>query len=151
MVQNLAAAVGEQVTTMPQYRQFESKPYRPRMTPFWYFDRWPYLKFILRETSSVFVAYFAVITLIQIAAVNSGPTAYEGFKACMASPAIFIVNCIALAFLLFHAVTWFMLVPRVMARQVLGRSIPDSMAAMPNYGIWVAASILIALVALRII
>lgn len=136
---------------MPQYSQFQPKPYRPVMSPYWYFDRWPYLRFILRETSSVFVAYFAVVMLVQISALNNGPTAYRNFESWMASPAVFIVNVIALLFICFHAVTWFALVPRVMTRQVLRKSIPNLVSAIPNYGIWLAASVIVALFALRCI
>jgi fumarate reductase subunit C len=136
---------------MPQYRQFQPKPYEPRMSPFWYFDRWPYLKFMLRETSSVFVAYFAVIMLVQIAAINGGPISYVRFNAFMATPLMVCLNILAFLFVCLHAVTWFMLVPRVMMRQVLGRPTPDLMAAMPNFAIWLAASVFVAIFALRLI
>jgi fumarate reductase subunit C len=69
----------------------------------------------------------------------------------MATPAVFIVNLIAFVFVCFHAVTWFMLVPRVMARQVLGRPTPEMIAAAPNFGVWLVASVVVALFVLRII
>jgi fumarate reductase subunit C len=136
---------------MPQYKRFQPKPYQPRMSPFWYFDRWPYLKFMLREASSAFVAYFAIVILLQIAAINGGPITYANFNALMRTPPMLILNVLALAFVCFHAITWFMLVPRVMMRQMLGRPTEDLMAAAPNFGIWFAASIIVALFALRII
>ncbi len=121
------------------------------MSPYWYFDRWHYLRFLLREASSLFVAYFAVLMLVNIAALANGPTAYARFEATLASPVFIITNAVALLFLLLHTVTWFSLVPRVMARQVLGKAIPDAVAALPNYLIWFAASLVVALFALRII
>jgi fumarate reductase subunit C len=136
---------------MPQYRQFQSKAYLPEMSAYWYFDRWPYLKFMLREASSIFVAWFAVVILLQLNALISGPAAYEDFQRWMATPAVFIVNVISLVFVCFHAITWFGLVPRVMARQVLQRPTPDLVSAAPNFGIWLVASIIVALFALRVI
>jgi fumarate reductase subunit C len=136
---------------MPQYRQFQPKPYQPEMTAYWYFDRWPYLEFMLRESSSVFVGWFAVVMLLQLNAVISGPTAYANFQRWMATPAVFIVNLITFVFVCFHAITWFTLVPRVMVRQLLARPAPEMMAAAPNFGIWFAASIVVALFALRVI
>jgi fumarate reductase subunit C len=136
---------------MPQYRQFQPKAYRPEMKPYWYFDRWPYLKYILREVSSVFVGWFAIVILLQLNALISGPTAYANFQQWMATPVVFIVNAISFVFICLHAVTWFMLVPRVMARQVLGRPTPEMIAAAPNFGIWLAASVVVALFALRVI
>jgi len=136
---------------MPQYRQFQPKTFQPEMTPYWYFDRWPYLKFLLRESSSIFVGWFAVVMLLQLNALISGPLEYAQFEGWMATPAVFIVNLISLVFICFHAVTWFRLVPRVMARQVLGRPTPDMMSAAPNFAVWLAASVVVALFALRVI
>jgi fumarate reductase subunit C len=136
---------------MPQYSQFQPKPYRPPMSPYWYFDRWPYLKFILRESSSFFIAYFAVVILVQLAAIAAGPSAYADFQAWMRTPLILIVNLVAFVFVLLHTVTWFALVPRVMIRQMMGKAMPEMMAAAPNYGMWLAASLIVALFALRII
>src|SRR5258708_12726216 len=102
MVQNLAPALGKQVTAMPQYNQFQPKPYRPRMSAYWYFDRWPYLRFILREASSFFVAYFAVLMLVQIAALNGGPTAYANFEAFLRTPLTLLPTGAPFLFLLLH-------------------------------------------------
>jgi len=151
MVQSLALALGKQVTEMPQYLQFQPKPYQPQMSAYWYFDRWPYLRFVLREASSFFVAYFAALTLFQVAALSAGPSKYAKFEECMRSPLMIILNSLTLAFLLLHAVTWFNLVPRVMMRQVLGKSIPDPVAAAPNYLVWLGVSVIIGLFILRII
>ena len=67
---------------MPQYRQFQPRAYQPKMSAYWYFDRWPYLKFMLREASSVFVAWFAVVILLQLNALISGAAAYANFQRC---------------------------------------------------------------------
>ncbi|MGH7840677.1 MAG: fumarate reductase subunit C [Candidatus Binataceae bacterium] len=136
---------------MPQYSAYQPKPYRPRMSPYWYLDRWPYLRFMVRETSCVFVAYFAVVMLLQIRAIEHGAGAYAQFQAWMSCPAVMILNAIALGLVIFHAVTWFALVPRVFARHMLGTSIPDLFAAVPNYGAWFVASLVVALFALRLI
>lgn len=136
---------------MPQYSQFQPKPYHPRMSAFWYFDRWPYLLFILREVSSFFVAYFAALILVQVCALSAGPDAYAGFQACMRNPLMIILNAVTLLFLLLHGVTWFLLVPRVMVREVLGKPFPDILAAAPNFFVWIGASAIIGLFILRIL
>jgi fumarate reductase subunit C len=136
---------------MPQFSQYQPKTYRPRMSAFWYLDRWPYLLFILRELSSFFVAYFAVVILFQIAALSAGAGAYASFQACMRNPLMIILNAVTLLFLLLHAVTWFNLVPRVMMRQVLGRQIPDPLVSVPNYFVLIGASAIVGLFILRIL
>ena len=136
---------------MPQYRQFQPKPYQPEMGTYWYFDRWPYLRFMLREASSIFVGWFAVVMLLQLKALIGGPAAYASFERWMATPAVFIVNVISFFLICFHAITWFMLVPRVMTRQILQRPTPELMSALPNFAVWLAASVFVALFALRVI
>ena len=64
---------------------------------------------------------------------------------------ILVLNALALVFIVFHAVTWFALVPRVFVRQMIGTAIPDVVAAMPNYGAWFVASAIVAAFALRLI
>jgi len=136
---------------MPQYSTFQPKPYRPRMSAYWYLDRWPYFKFMVRELSCVAVAYFAVVMLLQIHAINSGADAYARFQALMRCPVMLAANVVALALILFHAVTWFALVPRVFMRQMMGSEIPDVVAMIPNYGVWLVASAVVAAFALRLI
>ena len=69
----------------------------------------------------------------------------------MRCPVILILNVLALAFILLHAVTWFLLVPRVALRQMLGRPTPDVIASVPNFMVWFGASVIVALFILRII
>src|SRR5207302_2908108 len=51
---------------LPLYQEFHPRWYRPRVSVYWWLGQWQYLKFILREISSVFVAVFVVITLLQL-------------------------------------------------------------------------------------
>ena len=136
---------------MPQYSQYQPKAYQPRMSAYWYLDQWHYLRYALRESSSFFVAYFCVLTLVQIAALDSGPTRYAEFQALMRCPAMITLNAVTLAFLLLHAVTWFNLVPRVVMRQMLGKPMPTIVSSAPNFLVWFGATIIIALFILGVL
>ena len=89
--------------------------------------------------------------LLQIRAIEHGTSAYAHFQAWMSCPAVMIINAAALGLIIFHAVTWFALVPRVFVKHMGGTSIPDLFAAVPNYGAWFVASLIVALFALRLI
>jgi fumarate reductase subunit C len=145
MVQVIPAAERKELTAMPQYTTFQPKPYRPRMSAYWYLDHWHYLRYALRESSSFFVAYFCVITLVQIATLKAGPTHYAHFQELMRCPVVIVLNALALAFILLHAVTWFLLVPRVALRQVLNKPSPDLIASAPNFMVWFGATVIVAL------
>ena len=126
------------------YREFHPKWYRPRMSTLWWLGRWPYIKFILRELTSVFVAVFVLITLFQIRALGQGPEAYQAFQALLAAPLMVVLNVISFVFVLFHTITWFNLMPRAMAVRIKGKKLPDLLIIAPNYIAWLVVSGVIA-------
>ena len=129
--------------------EYLPKSYHPRVSTYWWLARWPYLKFILRELSSVFVAFFVVVTLLQIRALGQGPVEYAAFQQWLRSPLILAINAVSFLFVLFHTVTWFNLAPKAMAVRMGGKRLPDLMIAAPNYIGWAVVSAVIAWLVLR--
>jgi fumarate reductase subunit C len=105
---------------------------------------WPFLKFILREISSVFVATAVVGTLFQISALEEGPDAYRILERVLAHPLMILLNIVVFLFILFHAVTWFNLAPKAMTVRLAGKKIPAAAIAGGNYAAWLVASVVIA-------
>jgi fumarate reductase subunit C len=126
------------------YTEYHPRWYRRRVSTWWWLARWPYLKFILREISSVFVAWFVVVLLLQIRALSRGPQAYAGFEQWLKNPLIVLLNVIAVFFVVFHAVTWFNLAPKAMAVRFRGKRVPGALIAGANYAAWAAVSLIVA-------
>jgi fumarate reductase subunit C len=99
--------------------------YRPRVSTWWWTRKRSYFVFVMRELSSVFVAWFVAYLVLFVYAVGRGEAAYQGFLDWAASPWVIAVNVVALVFVLLHAVTWFNLTPQAMAIRVAGRRVPD--------------------------
>jgi len=95
------------------------------------------------------VAFFAVLMLAQIRAVSRGPEAYAQFLAWMKTPLFLALNAVTLAFVLFHAVTWFNLAPKAMVMRVRGKRVPDWVVAASNYLAWAFLSGAVAFFILR--
>ena len=131
------------------YRQYHPKWYRTRVETLWWSRKWPYLKFMLRELSSVFVAFYVVILLLQLHALREGPQAYLEFQRWLANPLLVVLNGISFLFVLFHAVTWFNLTPKAMVVRWRGRRLPDLLVAAPTYVAWLAISGLVILFLMR--
>ncbi len=110
---------------------------------YWWLGQRQYLKFILRELSSVFVALFVVETLFQLAALKNGPQAYLDFQSFLESPFVIALNVVALLFVMFHAITWFNLAPSAMPVRLGGKRVPDFLVAAPSYVMWVAVSVFV--------
>jgi fumarate reductase subunit C len=119
------------------------------MSTYWWLDRWPYLRFILRELSSVFVAWFVFLTVLQIRALRHGPTAYAEFQERLRNPILVALNVTTLLFVIFHAATWFNLTPKAMPLRMGGRRVPSLLIVAPGYLVWVAISVAVTWILLR--
>lgn len=121
-----------------------TQTYRKPVSTFWWLRRRAYLLFVLRELSSVFVAWFVVYLLLMVAAVADGPGEYERFQDWSGRWWVVLVNVIALLFVLLHTVTWFGLAPRAMVVRVRGRRVrPRSIVAL-HYALWALLSAAVA-------
>jgi fumarate reductase subunit C len=129
--------------------EYLPKSYNARVSTYWWLARWAYLKFILRELSSVFVAWIVVVTLLQIRALTRGPAEYAEFQQWLRSPLLLALNVVSLLFVIFHAVTWFNLAPKAVVVRLRGKRLPNLAIAAPNYVAWVVISAAVAWILLR--
>jgi fumarate reductase subunit C len=129
--------------------EYVPKSYNPPVSTYWWLGRWAYAKFILREISSVFVAWIVLLVLLQIYALKHGPAEYEQFQMWLAKPWVVMLNIIAFFFVVFHAVTWFNLAPKAMAVRLRGKRLPGIAIAAPNYAAWLVVSAIVAWIVLR--
>jgi len=129
--------------------EYLPRSYHTRVSTYWWLARWAYLKFILREASSVFVAWIVVVTLLQIRALRRGPADYAELQNWLRSPFLLALNAVSLFFVIFHAVTWFNLTPKAMVIRLGGKRLSSLAIAAPNYVAWVVISAAIAWILLR--
>jgi fumarate reductase subunit C len=128
---------------MTGYTEFRQRLYRPRVPLLWWLRRRSYLVFVVRELTSVFVAWSVAFTLIAVHAILQGPDAYRRFLDWSAAPWLVVLNAIALVFVVFHTVTWFNLTPQAVVLRVRGRRVPDAGIAAPLYLAWLVLSALV--------
>ena len=124
----------------PGYTPYHPRWFRTRVSTYWWLGQRPYFKFVLRELTSIFVAFFVVLTLFEISAVSRGPQAYAEFQDWMKKPLVVALDAVSLAFVLFHSVTWLNLAPRAMALRVRGKRVPEPLITAANYTAWLAIS-----------
>jgi len=136
------------------YTEYHPRWYRPRVSTWWWMGRWSYLKFIQREISSVFVAWFIVELLMLLHALSNGQgafpqQAYREFLIWLRNPVVVFLNLVSLFFVVFHAVTWFNLAAAAMVVRVKGKKIPGALIAGSNYAAWIVVSAILAWALLR--
>jgi fumarate reductase subunit C len=136
------------MTNLPS-TEFHPRWYRAPVSTYWWMGSWRYLLFILRELTSVAVAWSVALTLLLLRSLVQGPDAYVRLTQCLRSPWMIALNVITFCFLLLHTITWFNLAPRAMPVRVGGKRVPEILVAAPNYVLWVVASAAIAWFVLR--
>jgi fumarate reductase subunit C len=133
----------------PPYTLNHPRWYRKRVSTYWWLQRWEYLRFVLREISSVFVAWFVLLTIVQLYEVSRGSDAYSEFLDFLKNPLVIAFNVISFFFVVFHSITWFNLSARAMSIRVGGKKVPGFMISGPNFAAWLVISAVLAWLLLR--
>lgn len=131
------------------YTLYHPRWYRRRVSVWWWLQKRVYTQFVLRELTSVFVAYFALVTLWMLRAVASGPASYVRFQNDMSRPGFILLNVVAFVFIIFHSLTWFNLAPKAMAVRLGGKRVQPWVIQAANYIAWAAVSVALAWMLLK--
>ena len=107
--------------------------YRRPVSVWWWTRKRSYFVFVMRELSSIFIAWFVLYLLLFVRAVGRGEAAYDDFLDAAASPWLVAVNMVAFGFVLLHTATWFLLTPQAMALRVRGRRVPGPVIIAAQY------------------
>ena len=116
---------------------------------FWWLERRSYVLFVLRELSSVFIAWFVVFLLLLVNAVSDGEASYQKFLDWSGQWWVIAINVVAMLFVLLHAVTWFALAPRAMVIKVRGSRLPPRQIVAAHYLAWLVLSAIVAWLVLK--
>ena len=141
--------MGCEVSNPSQGPTAELKLYRRQMPFWWWLHHGAYFRFIVRELTCVFVGMFAVLTLLLVQALGQGREAYAAFAALLGTSGSIVFSLVAFAAVLYHALTWFKLVPTTMVVRLGGERVPDRVIAGAHYAGWVVASLVVAFIVLR--
>ena len=133
----------------PQYTENHPRWYRRRVSTYWWLGSWPYVRFILRELSSLAVAFFVALTLAQIYTLSQGPQVYAELQEWLRQPVVVALNVVVSLFAIFHTLTWFAAAPKAMAVRLGGKRVPEWVVAAPHYAAWLVASAAVAWVVLK--
>ena len=124
----------------PTYTPYHPRWLRPRVSTYWWLGKPVYLRFILREGSCMFVGWFTLYLLLLLDAVLEGPLAYEVLLAWSGTPWVLTLNVVTLAFVVFHAITFFQAAPQAMVVRFGRTRVPPHAVLLGHYAGWVAVS-----------
>lgn len=103
-----------------------------------------FVRYMIRESSAVFLSAYALVLLWGLWALAQGATAYDAWRAALAHPLMMIFHLVALVLVSYHAYTWWQVSPKTMpALRFGGREIAQSAISAGGWAATVAATVLV--------
>ena len=110
----------------------------------WFMERPAYVRFMIRELTSVFIAGYLVVLIVTLAKAGGGTGDLAAWLQSMTGPWWVAAHVVALAAAVWHSVTWFSAVPQAMPLYLGERKLPSPVAAvLMGYGPWLTVTALI--------
>lgn len=116
------------------------KPYVREMPGTWWLGQRRYTIYMVRELTCIFIGAYVLVLLTGLFRLSQGPAAYEAFVNALQTPLAIAFHLLALAFALFHTVTWFGLTPKAMPLRFGEKTVPGMAIIMAHYAVWFVVS-----------
>lgn len=120
------------------------KPYvREVPTTTWFLRQPRYIRYMAREVTCILIGAFTLLLVFALKALTEGQGAYEAFLAGLRMPSMILFLLVALAFALYHTISWFNVTPQAMPIQRGEEFVPGSVIVGAHYGGWVVVSLVV--------
>jgi fumarate reductase subunit C len=116
------------------------REYPWKRRPGWWLRNRRYLAFQLREVGGVICAVYALILLDLLVQLRAGASAYTAFLNLWRTPPMLYLNLVLFAFVLWHAISWFMLIGKAQPIQFTRRPLPWKVVFGVNVLLWLGVS-----------
>ena len=121
-----------------------TKEYIRPMPATWFLHNRHLVLYALRELTSFFVVGYAIFLMVLLARHGQGREAFNSFyfNVLESRPSL-VLHLIVLAFVVFHSVTSFNLIAKVMVIRRGEERVSPAFIAGVNYALWIIISVLI--------
>ncbi len=124
------------------------KPYVREIKPSWWQNLGFYKFYIFREATCLPTLWFSLLLTFGVIAMGRGQESAIAFLSFLQNPIVLLLNIITLVATLFHAKTWFDLVPKAVNLIIKGEKFPNSILVKGMWVLMVIATIAILALAL---
>ncbi len=122
------------------------KPYVREMKRTWWNDRPFYRFYMLREATVLPLIFFTICMLFGLGSLVKGPVAWASWLDFMANPIIIALNILALAASLFHAQTFFSMMPQVIPVSFNGKKLDKKVVVLAQWAAVAAITLLVMII-----
>lgn len=120
------------------------KPYRRVVSrSSWWLARPRYVRYMARETSSIFIGAYSGLIVVGLFRLSNGAASWNAFLNTLQRPVSVAFHVIALAFAIYHTTTWFNVTPKAMPVQIGATRLPGGVIVGAHYAGWAVVSVLI--------
>lgn len=124
------------------------KPYIRPVERRWYLRNAVYKKYMLRESTSVFVGLWMLNLLFGLLRLSQGEAAWNDWLAWQQNPLMFVFGVLTFAMAMFHTQTWFAIAPKAMPKYIAGKKIEHQKAVAAHWAGFAVVSLGVFLLAL---
>jgi fumarate reductase subunit C len=122
------------------------KPYVREMKASWWQKHNFYRMYMLREGTVLPLILFTLFLTFGLGALVKGPEAWQGWLAFMANPVVIAINIVALLGSLFHAYTFFGMMPQVMPVRLKGKLVDSKIIVLSQWAAVAAISLIVLII-----
>ncbi len=119
------------------------KPYQRPITATWWMSNPFFVRYIIREGSSIFVMLFSLELFYGLYSVSLGEHAWSEFVSWLVSPGAFVFHFVCLIATLIHSITWFQLAPKTMDLWIKGKKVNDGLISKAHLGVFIITTIVL--------
>ena len=111
-----------------------SRPYiRPVSRTGWWLAQPRYVRYMLREISSLFIGGYMLIMITGLYRLSQGPQEYAAFLTALLGPAGLAYALVTLVFAAYHTYTWFIVTPKAMPLVIAGKRVPGPLIVAAHW------------------
>ena len=114
--------------------------YPARRKAGWWLRNPRYLLFQLREIGGVVSALYGLVLLNLLVQESAGKPAYDTFLTTMRTPPVLYLNVVLFGFVLWHAISWFMLIGKAQPIRFTREPLPWKIVFGINVILWLVVS-----------
>ncbi len=124
--------------------EHEHKAYVRRVPITWWLHNRRYFLFMIRESTSVFIALFVLVYLYQLFLISKGAEVHDPFQESLRSVPFVVCYAIVFLFALYHSITWLGLVSKIQIIRIGRLTVPPFLVGLGAYISWIVASAVVA-------
>lgn len=116
---------------------------RPPNRYSWWLRQGRYVRYMMRELSSLFIGLFSIMMVWGLYRFSQGEAAFTAFTELLWSNSTIVLSVLIFLFAVYHSYTWFSVTPKAMPLKMGGKRIAAGVIVGAHLLLWLLCSVLV--------